>query len=414
MFSLAVRHRLTLILSGMILLHLVFFLSQWRYIRAGLPDFTILYTAGKIVAQGQAPDLYNNDVQRDVEKQISITVSRGGVILPYNHPPYEAAFFAPFATIRYPAAYLIWLAINLALAISFILFLRPRLNCLAALPCWFYVLIVLAFPPMFIALMQGQDVVWVVFCYGMAYAALQRDSEFAAGSCLALGLCKFHLILPFLFAFLLQRRTKVMAGFAAVATALVLVGFAVVGIKASLAYPSFVWKTDHTAAYRWATDHHNNPNIRAVILNTLGGNSRGASVVVVAVSLLLLLGAALAWIRLARTSAIGWKLGFALNMFTTLLVSYHTWVQDMGLLLLPILVCLDVLISQKPTGKATRLVLFASAAALFFSPLYLLLILKFDRFFLMTFVILAFMAGIIALARFELQTAPLAREQTAR
>ena len=414
MFSLAIRHRLALLLSGMVLLHLVFFLGQWRYIRAGLPDFTILYTAGKIVARGQAADLYNNDVQRDVEKQVSITVSRGGVILPYNHPPYEAALFAPFARMRYPAAYLVWLAINVTLAVVFVIQLRGRLNCLSNLPRWFYVLMALAFPPMFIALMQGQDVIWVVFCYGMAYAALQRDSEFAAGSWLALGLCKFHLILPFLVAFLLQKRTKVLAGFAAVATALVLVGFAVVGVKASLAYPSFVWKTDHTAAYRWAIDHNNNPNIRAVILNTLGGNSQWASVVVVAVSLLLLLGAAVAWKRLAGASAIGWKLGFALNVFATLLVSYHTWIQDMSLLLLPILVSLDALMSQKPTGKATRRVLYGSTATLFFSPLYLLLILRLDRFFLITFVILAFMAGIVALARFELQTAPLAREQVAR
>ena len=321
--------------------------------------------------------------------------------------------FVPFAGIRYPTGYLIWLAINLVLAGAFIIRLRRELNCLATLPRWFYMLMVLAFPPMFIALMQGQDVVWVVFCYGMAYAALRRDSEVVAGSWLALGLCKFHLILPFLFAFLLQKRTKVLAGFAAVAAALVLVGIAVVGAKASLAYPGFVWRTDHTAAYRWATDHRFNPNIRALILNTLGGNSRWASVVVVAVSVLLLLGAALAWKRLASVSAIGWKIGFALNVVVTLLVSYHTWVQDMSLLLLPILVCLDVFMLQKPKGKATRLVLCASAAALFFSPLYLLLILRLDRFFLITFVILAFMAATIALARFELQTTTLAHEQVA-
>ncbi len=410
MLSRLVRNRLAFILAGMVLLHLVFFWGQWRYIRAGLPDFTILYTAGKIVAQGQAANLYNNDVQRAVEKEFSITVGRGGVILPYNHPPYEAALFVPFAAVRYWVGYLIWLGINISLAIAFILLLRRQLDQLGVLPRWFYVLLVLAFPPMFIALMQGQDVVWVVFCYALAYTALRRDSEYVAGGCLALGLCKFHLVVPFLFAFLVQRRAKVLAGFLVVAILLVLAGFAVVGVRASLAYPGFVWKTDHTAAYRWATDHRFNPNIRALILTSVG-ESRWASALVVIVSLALMVGAALAWKRWARASTMGWRLGFGLNVFTTVLVSYHTWVQDMSLLLLPILVSLDVLVMQQPNTKVTRGLLWWTAGVLFCSPLYLLLILKIDQFYLITFAILAFVAGIVALARSQVRTEPLLAEQ---
>jgi len=408
MVTSAVRNRLAFLFAGMVLLHVVFFLGQWRYIRAGLPDFTIFYTAGKLVAQGHGASLYNDDMQRAVEKQVSITVSRGGVILPYNHPPFEAALFVPFARLRYPVGYLIWLAINMGLALAFILLLRRHLDSFRKLPWWFYVLMVFAFPPMFIALMQGQDVVWVVFCYGMAYAALQRNSELTAGGWLALALCKFHLVLPFLFAFLVQKRMKVIAGFVAVGAALAVIGFAVVGIPESLAYPGYVWRTDHTAAYRWAIDHRFNPNIRALILNIVRGDSRWASGIVVIVSVLLLVGAAFAWRRWALESETGWKLGFGLNIFTTLLVSYHTWVQDMTLLLLPILVALDLLTSRQLNWKTTGVLLWGSAAVLFCSPLYLLLILKLDRFFLITFVILAFMAGLIGLARSQMQKEPLA------
>jgi glycosyl transferase family 87 len=398
MLSQSVRNRLAFFLAGMVLLHVTFFYGQWHYIRAGLPDFTIFYTAGKIIGSGQGASLYDDDVQRAIEKQFLITVALGGTILPYNHPPFEAGFFVPFAHLPYSAAYLLWLAINMGLAVSCVALLRRHLDDFRTLPLWFFALAVFAFPPLFIALMQGQDVIWLLFCYGMTYALLRRGSEFAAGGWLALGLCKFHLILPFLFAFVWQKRMKVIMGFALVATALVLVGFAFVGVRESFQYPCYVWKTDHTPIYRWAVDHHFNPNIRAVIVNTLGSEGHRANWIVLAVSVFLLTASAATWERLRRWGDVGWRLGFGLNLFTTLLVSYHTWVQDMSLLFLPIIVALDVLAFKEPNARTVRLTLLSSAAILFFSPLYLLLILRFNQFFLITFVLLAFMAGMIGLA----------------
>ena len=346
---------------------------------------------------GRGSELYNDDLQRAIQKPISITVLHGGTILPFNHPPFEAGFFVPFASLPYSVSYLLWLAINLLLALGFAMVVRPHLEEIGKLPLWFLALGVFAFPPLFVALMQGQDVIWVLFCYGCAYAALRRGSEFKGGSWLALGLCKFHLVLPFLFALVWQKRIKLIAGFVVVASILAVVGFGLVGVRESLAYPGYVWKTDHTPSYRWSVEHNNNPNIRALLLNMLGGDSHWASAVVVAASILLLMGSAIWWRRFSLPGDVNWRLAFALNMVVTVLVSYHTWIQDMTLLLLPIIVVLDVLAAQHVHTKRVRITLLGAIAVLFFSPLYLVLLLKFDEFFLMTAVILIFVAGLVGL-----------------
>jgi hypothetical protein len=63
--------------------------------------------------------------------------------------------------------------------------------------------------------MLGQDSILLLLCYGLAWVALVKKSDFAAGAWLALGLCKYHLVLPFVLRFVLERRArraKVIAG----------------------------------------------------------------------------------------------------------------------------------------------------------------------------------------------------------
>jgi hypothetical protein len=97
--------------------------------RAGAADFSRLYTGGYMVWSGRAKLLYDAASEAQVQHQV---VSPASLALPYNHPGYEALFFAPFASLPYGTAYLAFLVCNVMfLAVSFVL-IRPRLGALAA------------------------------------------------------------------------------------------------------------------------------------------------------------------------------------------------------------------------------------------------------------------------------------------
>jgi hypothetical protein len=439
MLSRSTQHKLALVFGSMILLHALIFWQEWPSVPLGFPDFSIFYTAGKILRQGQRTQLYNDALQEGVQKSFSpVAVARRGSILPFNHPPFEAVLFVPLSRVSFLAAYLIFFVINSAILAAALLLLRRNLPALAVMPSWLWLVIGFAFFPAYVALVQGQDSIWVLFCYVMAFRGLRRNADFAAGSWLGLGLCKFHLLLPFVAVMLVRKRFRAMAGFLVVAGGLGLASTAAVGWQAILHYPGYVLWTERVAKFRWNFAHENNPNLRALILSlSPAGESHLPQLVVIAASVALLGIAAWEWkcaagrdSRGAATSGEsparqfqedttdqneprqGWhstdslQLGMALTMTATLLVSYHTWVQDMALILLPLFLVLDVLLRRgTPTGWSGR-ILWCSIAVLLCSPLYAVLLLRFSQFRWMAVVLLAFFAATAAASHHLLATTP--------
>jgi len=119
--------------------------------------------------------------------------------------------FVPLARFSFVTAYAIWLILNVALLCWIPCVLRKRLPALGKAPLYLWLLACFAFYPIFMALIQGQDSILLLFLYCLAYEALERRSELAAGGWLALGLYKYHLVLPFVGS--LWRRNKLIAGF---------------------------------------------------------------------------------------------------------------------------------------------------------------------------------------------------------
>jgi hypothetical protein len=394
MHSKRFQYKLGLCLAAMVILHGAVAWQEWRLVPIGFPDFSIFYTAGRILRLDRSR-LYDDHFQEAVQSSFSPAVERRGSILPFNHPPFEAVFFVPFTAFSYLTAYFLWLAVNLAIVVTLLLRLRAYLANLRVLPAWLWILGGFAFFPVFVSLIQGQDSTVVLLCYAMAFLALQRDSEFAAGAWLAIGLCKFHLLLPFVVTLVPQRRFRLFAGFAAVTVLLSLIGGLAVGWDVLLSYPSYVWHADHAAKYAWNFIHGNNPNWRALVLGILP-ESRLSQGVVLAGSIILLGISAYLWRRRSSPRDQDWKLGFALSMVATLLVSYHTWVQDMSILLVAVLLVLDVVAGGAQLHAWVRITLWACAALLFCSPLYLVLLLHFSQLRLMAVVLLAFFIAIAA------------------
>jgi hypothetical protein len=298
----------------MLALHAILFYREWPGIRIGYPDFVIFYTAAHILKQGCARDIYSDSVQESVQRAFAHAVQLRGSILPFNHPPFEAIVFRPFAEVSYLFGYVLWLAINVILILLIVVILRRCLPALANAPIWLWLLAIFGFLLVVVTLIQGQDSVWVLLCYCMAFAAWRRNSEVSAGTWLGLGLCKFHRVLPFMLGPLFQRRWKLVGAFVFTSFVLSLASVGVVGWNAMLRYPSYVWWSEHTQKFRWNFVHGNNPNLRGLILSLMPAHpGRSDQAVVVLASGVLVAFAVYFWQR-GGSSTDGRNLVFAGNV----------------------------------------------------------------------------------------------------
>jgi Glycosyltransferase family 87 len=301
----------------------------------GQPDFTIFYTAGTMLNQGSARALYDTELQRKVQGEFAPNLGERRWALPFNHPAFEALLFQAFAVLPYRSAYLLWLAVNLMLLLLVLLLLRKHIILMQRAGYFFWLLTALAFFPLFVALLQGQDSILLLLWCVLAYVALQRDSLFLAGCCLALGLFRFHLVLPMVFIFLLHRKWKLVAGFASVAAGLALISAWVVGIRQALLYPSWLWKLEGSMGTS-APLLSAMANLRGMLYTVLHRDAGPLSrIVLAAIAVLLLL-----WTAKKcnfRGSLSDFDLSFSLVLVTTIVTSYHVLPHDLSLLLLAVL-----------------------------------------------------------------------------
>lgn len=397
MLSRATQARLALYFCAMIALHSNLLWQVRRSIAQGHSDFSIFYTAGRILRDGQGGRLYDDALQESVQRSFSpVAVERLGAILPYNHPPFEAVLFVPLAHLSYVTAYSTWLIVNVALLCAIPFLLRRRLGALGKVPLYLWLLACFAFFPIFSALIQGQDSILLLFLYCLAYLGMERRSELGAGCWLASGLYKYHLVLPFVLP--LWRRKKLIAGFLLAAGGLGLISVAITGWQGLLAYPRYVWGTEHDPKYVLNSPHGLTANLRGLISAMVPAAHPGIRTGLVgllsAIVLLLTMYAAgkTSWVDDGCRQAL-----LALTLVGTILVSYHIFVHDLSLLFLAILLVLEILLSVRPLPNWTRATLGVCIAILFFSPLYQVLGLRYRQFQLMAIVLVVFFLGLVSL-----------------
>ena len=386
--SSALRPILLALLTATIILHAWMFFSLRRQIAAGYPDFTIFYTAGKCVYEGRGRQLYDLQTQLELQRGFAPDVKHRENALPFNHPPFEALLFVPLAGLPYFSAYLVWAVFNVALIVGFWTLLRPRLpslnNLLPSLP----LLAMLAFFPVAVALLQGQDSILLLFLYGLAFSALATRRAFVAGVCLALALFKFQLVLPLVVVLLVRRQWKAVAGFSFMAFVLLLVSAAVVGWNGVRAYPDFVLRLNRSPGQA-GIDPRDMPNLRGLVAGSLHLAGLPAMLLIIVLSIALV-ALAVHWWRVQPGQK--FELGFSLCLAVTTIVSYHLFVHDLSLLMLPILLLAEQLLAGQIVGRA-RHILAASLAVLFFTPLYAILQFWLREMNLMVFAVAMFAAG---------------------
>jgi hypothetical protein len=273
----------------------------------------------------------------------------------------------------YWPAYLLWTALNLIMLAASVILLRRQFSQLAAVSPLVLGLGAIAFFPVAIGIIQGQDVILLLFLFVLAVISLDRGSDAVAGALLAAGLFRPHVALP-LVVFVAIRRWRVLTGFTPVALVLGAISVAIMGWRGPLDYARFVLHLEGTSARGFGTEAV--PNLRGLVEQLPGLSPSGwwASLLILASSLVVSF-VTLRRIYYGRDSVIFVSV---LAAVATILISFHALVYDVSLLLPMVLFLLSrtLGIAGAKTDAGTILLF----TLLLLTPLYVFLGLVVDRF----------------------------------
>lgn len=355
----------------------IFFWSVHHDWARGGADFINLYTAGKIVGDGLGKQLYDYDVQKKLEMEAIPETRRANV---YTHPPFEALLFVPLANLSYRRAYNCWILINLVLLAALPALLWRDLRFTSQLLPEVLCLSFFSFFPIFVALLQGQDTILLLLFAVLAFRNLKEGKDFRAGCFWGLGLFRFQVVLPLALLFLLRRNLRFLAGLCGVGAVLGAISLGVVGYRGAHDYVTILYQLNHdpTAQRLWSWGVHADlmPTLRGFLVISLPDvippfYLTGCYLLL---SLLVILAVATRSNGRERGSAT-LPLLYGLDLIATLVVSYHSYLHDFTLLLLPLLFCVDHLANPRASPRTPKL-LAGVVALLLLPPIYLVLYLR--------------------------------------
>ncbi|HKD01972.1 MAG TPA: glycosyltransferase family 87 protein [Terriglobales bacterium] len=369
-------HRFVVIYAAaLILLHGIILWNARHLIRKGYPDFTIFYSAARLVREGFGHSLYDLQVQYRVQREFASGVSIRQGALPYNHPPFETILFMPLSSLPYLGAYLVWDTLNLVLLAGVLWCVQSGLE--KKWPgLWWGLFLCLAFFPVCVALLQGQDIILFVLWFAAAYVSLKRGNDLAAGCWLGLGLFRFQLVLPFVAMLGLRKRWRALAGFFAMAGVLGLVSVAIVGWHGLWDYPHYVWFVEGTMAHEAISDM---PNLRGFLAALLTG--RIPTLVLDGITVVLSLGLVIFGASHYKPGLKGerFDLAFSLCVVIVVLVSYHSFAYDLCLLLLPVALVTNYVRSRGTIDLPRQILLIGPIFVLFLGPLHMVLLIHYGQ-----------------------------------
>ena len=202
----------------------------------GISDLRQLYTGGYMIRTGHQKELYNYDLQWQLEKSLV----GGQLMLPVNHLAFEELFFAPLSLFSYRTAYWVFLIFNTFLLASCVRLLKSRMKILSDRWRWFPALLSATFYPISRALVLGQDSIIMLTLLAGALYALDCDKEMTAGLLLGAGMFKFQIVIPIALLFLIWRRWRVCTGFVISGGAAGLISLGLVGLGGTKEYMSML------------------------------------------------------------------------------------------------------------------------------------------------------------------------------
>ena len=347
----------SLLIAGTITVFLLFLARKFANVEGGI-DFPDFYCAG--VMARQRVNLYDPAAQQHCQMR---EASRKGTY--YIHPPFEALAFAPLASLSVKQAYLAW---NLMGCLVLVLTWRTLAKTLRWQLDWGVLFAIgLLFPPLLLNFVQGQDSGLLLSLIVFSFAAWDRQRLVLAGALLALGLFKFHLVVPLAFLLLIRGRARFAFGFASVAAALTVISGIVFGWAVFQQYTNFLRILPQLpiSGVHWQAM----ANVRGLVA-FLGGRHGSHIFYIALISSLFLLGSAWIWFRAGDSRELQ-RLAWSSSSLTAILVGYHLSPHDLTILLLPLALLLDT--AQEST-RPIRGILAGLVTICFLPPIHLLLL----------------------------------------
>jgi hypothetical protein len=348
-------------------------------LRNGYQDFTIYYTGARLIRSERA-SLYDLATQYRTELSFTHVPIRLGP-LPFNHPPFEALLFVPFTLLDFWPAYLLWTAFNLIMLTAVVTLLARHFPGFAAVSPLTIGIGSIAYFPITIGIIQGQDIILLLLLVVLAVICLEREHAEVAGALLGLGLFRPQWALPLVLLFAI-RRWRVLLGFAPVAVILAGISAAIMGWRGPLNYVQFVLHLEGTDARGFSTSHV--PNLRGLIQQLPGTAGPWKDVLIFAFSGILFFLAARR-IRNGRDSII---FSSSLAVVTTILISFHTLVYDLSLLF-PMLSYV-LFRTADPSKRNLDSLMVITTALMFLTPLYVFLHYSVGKFVYVSLILLWF------------------------
>jgi len=304
----------------------------------GRLDFSTFYTAGQMVRSGEAARIY--DVVSEKQVQDALVAPRPEA-LPFLNPAYAALPFVLLSLLSYEVAYFVFLGLNLTMIALSAAVVRPHLPFIAGIWGGLPAFIFLCFFPVGIALREGQMSLILLLLYCLCFAASQTSRPFAAGVLLALALIKFQIALPIALLFLVWRRWRFVTGFACGAVALAAISLWISGMSSLGDFWHSIFSSSASSRIDVAmAQMATMPNIYGFFFSISNGAHWGQLLSVVCSVLVLV------WAMFQRPSV-------PLALLVGILVSYHFYLYDLSLILLPIGLMLNQAIgsfSSDPPG----------------------------------------------------------------
>ena len=352
--------------------HFWAWVSMGSIFLAGAGDFRLFYTAGFFVRSGNFAQLYDFGAQQFFQASLFSPELRGKLLpMPYFHPPFEAWLFVPVSFFSLPVAYAIFLAVNVAILAYVIWVLRPLLQNLRAMYWWLPLALTFSFLSIAAALLTGQDSILLLGLVTAAALRLRGRHEFTAG--LILGLCVFRpqIVLGIVLLLMLWGLWRLLYGFAVIASLCGLIslwmmkGFGYLAVLGRLS--SGKWPMPMPMRFM--------PSLRGFFAAAgLATHPHLLMAICLVASFAILFFV----LRLGREKSTFDQ--FLLALPFAVLISYHCFIYDLSILLLPLLIWLDRAVARQPRKSDLWLV------ALYLSPL--LFSYASDYFFLVSVVLL--------------------------
>jgi len=349
-------------------------ISGWVFFLPGAMqghcDFRHLYTAGYMARTGHRSELYDYGVEHRFQDNL---VSREGIALPFNHLAYEALLFVPYSYLSYRAGYFLFLATNIALLGFAMRLVAPWARHLRSMFFWLPTALFFTFLPVAAAFMQGQDSIILLVLFCGALLLLSRDKMFVPGFLIGLGLFKFQIVLPVAVLFLLWRRWRFVAGFAASSATVLAISWCLVGTVQMKVYAgsllSMSVRETVVDQAKFNVNPSMMPNLRGLISASVGTivPAPWTQILTSAASLGILL-----WIA-KRGMRRNLPEQFPLAVTAAAVLSYHLMIHDLSILLIPLLLVWDhysVPHQLGPTLYAASALMFSAPAAIALSDVH--------------------------------------------